>query len=131
MNDLAVQGKHIDLVPQKRTEERRTTATSPTGTVSWGQNDLSFGPGGSVEFLPGGVISFGPGGVRLSGVSVMGAPINPATQRVVPGMDVTDRVEVWVSFMIEDHRLNATDFCKMACRETRKIVTDFSNQFGL
>ena|SRR6516225_3757877 len=27
LNELAVQGKHIDLVPQKRVEERRTTVT--------------------------------------------------------------------------------------------------------
>jgi len=37
LNDLAVQGKHIDLVAQKRTEQRQITVTGPAGgVVSWG-----------------------------------------------------------------------------------------------
>jgi hypothetical protein len=106
--DLAVQGKHIDLVPQKRTEERRTTVSRGGGSVSWSQ------------------------GVRFQGnVSVMGAAINPLTQRIVPTPGVQERIETWVSFIIDGHGVNAAAFCKDACHETRRIVQEMTDQFGL
>ena len=108
LNDLAVQGKHIDLVPQKRIEERRTTVAGPSGYVSWG-------PG----------VTFG------SGVSVMGAPIDPRSQRIVPTAGVTEKVEVWVSFMIEGYGVHALGFCEDALRRTRPIIEQMTARFGL
>src|SRR5262249_15090927 len=132
LSDLAVQGKHIDLVPQKRQEERRITATDPKGgSVSWGKDGLTLGKGASIGLGPGGSISFGPGGVRFSGsVSAMGAPIDPATQRVVPGMGVVDREEIWVSFKLEGYAVDAAEFCRQACTKTRQIAVEMTNKFG-
>jgi hypothetical protein len=134
INDLAIAGKHIDLIPQKRLEERRTTVIREDGrgAVSYGGNSLSLGDGGSIEFGPGGTISFGQGGVRFSGnVSALGAPIDPTTQRITPTPGVTDRIERWVSFIISDHNVNAADLCNRACKETRNIVNEMSERFGL
>lgn len=93
LDDLAVQGKHIDLVPQRRVEDRRTTVSRGSGSVSWNN------------------------GVRFSGnVSVMGAPIDPRTQRIAPTPGVTERVEIWVSFVIDGHNVNASSFCQQGMR---------------
>lgn len=108
LNSLAVQGKHIDLVPQKKFDERRTTVSRGSGFVSWG-------PG----------VTFG------SGVSIMGAPIDPRTQRIIPTEGVAERIETWVSFVIEGYNVNALGFCQESCRETRRIVTEMSLKFGL
>ncbi len=110
LNDLAVQGKHIDLVPQKKSEQQRVTVTGAArgGAVSWGSG-----------------VTFG------SGVSVMGAPIDPRTQRIVPTPGVTEKVEIWVSFEIQGYGVNAAGFCTEACRDVRRIATDMSEKFGL
>ena len=134
---LAVDGKHIDLVPQRRTERRVVNVTKAGGgSVSWGQGEtggfIGFGPGGSIGFGPGGSISFGPGGVSFSGsVSAMGVPINPATQRVVPATGVTEQVEIWVNFEIEGYGVKADQFCKTARNETWRIIQEMTDQFGL
>lgn len=107
--DLAVKGKHIDLTPQKRIEERRITVSVPNGgSVSWG-------PG----------VTFG------GGVSVMGAPIDPRTQRIVPTPGITEKIETWVSFLIDGHNVNAVSFCKYACHETRRITQEMTDEFRL
>jgi hypothetical protein len=107
-NELAVAGKHIDLLPQTRIEERRITVSTKGGQVSWG-------PG----------VTFGPG------VSVMGAPVDPRTQRIVPTPGVTERIEVWVHFLLKDYNVNAAAVCKDACMGTRRIVSEFCQKFGL
>jgi hypothetical protein len=33
--------------------------------------------------------------------------------------------------VIEGHNVNAADFCKEACRETRHIVQKMTDKFGL
>jgi hypothetical protein len=110
LNDLAVQGKHIDLVPQKRNEERRTTVTGPGGgSVSWGQGVTFHG----------------------SGISIMGASVDPRTQRIVPTPGVTEKIEVWVGFEIQGYGVNAAGFCTEACREVRRIAVEMSERFGL
>ena len=109
LNDLAVQGKHIDLVPQKREEARRITVARPRdGAVSWG-------PG----------VTFG------GGVSVMGAPIDPTTQRIMSTPGVTETIETWVSFVIEGYGVNAAGFCADACRSTRQIAEEMTARFRL
>lgn len=108
LNDLAAHGKHIDLVPQKTVEERRTTVTGPGGIVSWGKG-----------------VRFGPG------VRVSGALVDPRTQRIVPTPGVTEKVEIWVSFVIESHGINAFAFCKDAVRKTKQIAEEMSAEFGL
>lgn len=108
LNDLAVKGKHIDFVPQKRFEDRRITVTGPGGSMSWGSG-----------------VTFG------SGVSVMGAPVDPGTQRIVPTPGVTERIEIWVGFMISGHNINALVFCQEALQGTCRIAEDMSDMFGL
>jgi hypothetical protein len=135
LDDLAIQGKHIDLVPQKRTEERVTKIEEEGGgSVTVGRSFIGFGrKGGNIGFgRGGGAINFGPGGTRFSGnVSAMGAPIDPRTQRIVPTPGVTEKVEIWVSFLIDGHGVNAAGFCKEASRETRRFVQEMTDLFSL
>jgi hypothetical protein len=42
LHDLAVQGKHIDLVPQTKTEERRITVEREGAKVSWNPAAVKF-----------------------------------------------------------------------------------------
>ena len=112
--DLANQGKHIDLVPQKLIEDRNVTVTGPAGgSVSWGRRGLTFsggsvghggagisgggriGGGGSISFGRGGSVIFGPEGPRFEGqMEAMGAPIDPRTQQIVPTPGVNEKVEI-------------------------------------
>jgi hypothetical protein len=113
LNDLAVEGKHIDLVPQTKTEERRITVERGGASVSWNPAAVKFGSGPGVS------------------VSVAGAPLDPRTQRIVPTPGVTERLETWVSFNIEGYNVNAAAFCTAACRDVRRIATEMSDRFGL
>jgi hypothetical protein len=134
VNDLAIQGKHIDLVPQKRIEECRTTVTNTEGkSVSWSDRGiLSIAKGASISFGKGGAISLGSRGVRFSGhVKVAGAPIDTGTQSIVPTPGVTQRNEIWVSFLIKGYDANAAALCKKACSGTRRIATEMSDKFRL
>ncbi|WP_137708702.1 hypothetical protein [Sphingobium sp. RSMS] len=108
LNDIVQRGKHIDLVPQKRVEDKRTVVSSQHGSVSWGSG-----------------VRFG-GGVR-----VQGAPINPATQRIVPTPGVTERIEVWVSFIIDGFGVNALSFTEQAAASVRKIAVEMSAKFAI
>ncbi|MGH6770070.1 MAG: hypothetical protein ACRECO_13730 [Xanthobacteraceae bacterium] len=110
--DLAVQGKHIDLVPQRRFEQQRIVVQGAAGGASWNPANVRFG-GGS-------------GSVRI-----MGAPIDPETQRIIPTQGVTERIETWISFVIDAHNVNAAGFCKEACKETRRIVQEMTDHFVL
>jgi hypothetical protein len=108
LSEIANSGKHVDLIPQKRTEERRVTVSSSSGSVSWGS-----------------------GATFRGGVSVMGAPVDPTTQRIVPTPGVVEKIEIWVSFLIDGYNVNAADFCRRACQQTRRIVTEISDKFNL
>jgi hypothetical protein len=110
LNDLAVQGKHIDLVPQIRVEEKRITVKNNAGTsVSWNPGATRFG----------------------SRVMIAGAPVDPNTQRIVPTAGVSEQLETWVGFTIKDHGDNALSFCRIACRDVRRIVSEMTSEFGL
>jgi|SRR5688572_7547077 hypothetical protein len=101
--------KHVSLTPQKIQTEPRTVVSDQQGnSVSWGRG-----------------VTFG------RGVSVLGAPINPATQlpEARPGVDA--RVEIWVRFVMEGTDINALGFCKEAVSKTKAIVDDFASTLGL
>lgn len=108
VNDLAIAGKHIDLVPQVKHEERRTTVSGPGGSVSWGSG-----------------VTFG------SGVSIMGAPVDPRTQRIIPTHGLTEKIETWISFVVVGHNVNAAGLCTEACAGTRRIANEMTAMFGL
>jgi len=91
------------LTPQKRIETRRIKVSRPEGgSVSWDPSSVRFG----------------------KGVNIMGAPIDPDTQRIIPTAGVTEQVELWVSFVFENHRVNAFGFCKEACEKTRDLIKE-------
>ena len=108
LKELA-RSKHTGLIPQKKIIEPRTTVSRPgSGSVSWGSG-----------------VTFG------GGVSVMGVPINPATQLPIPSVHVDVKVEHWVSFLLEGTSLNALIFCKTALEKTRKIIEQFTAELQL
>lgn len=116
LNNLAIKGKHIDLVPQKRIDDIRTSIQHSSGSfISWG------GPNSTVRF------NAGPG-VQIK---IFGQDLDPQTQRVSPHKDIAQRSEVWVSFIIEGENINALAFCTSCCHHVRVIVTKMSNDFSL
>jgi hypothetical protein len=103
LSEIAPEGKHIRLTPQKRIEARRIKVTRPGGgSVSWNPSSVRFG----------------------TGVRVVGAPIDPNTQRITPTPGVTEQLEIWVSFILDDYGVNALGFCKEACEKTRALVKE-------
>lgn len=101
--EIAAEGKHVILTPQKRTEARRIKVTGPGGgSVSWDPSSVKFG----------------------GEVSVVGAPIDQGTQRIIPTPGVTEQVEIWVSFILEGYDINALGFCKEACQKTRVLIKE-------
>jgi len=70
-------------------------------------------------------VKFGPN------VEVMGAPVDPITQRIVPIPGVSEQVEIWVSFVLEGYGVDALGFCKEACQNTRVLVETMVSIFQL
>ena len=100
---IAAEGKHVRLTPQKRTETRLMKVSRPdVGSVSWGPSSVKFGPG----------------------VSVMDAPVDPGTQRIVPTPGVTEQVEIWVSLVFDGYGVNALAFGREACQKTRALIEE-------
>ncbi len=134
IHDLAVNSKHVDLVPQMRHEEviRTSVIGQDGGSVSWGAGGMTIrGPKASVGFGPGGgAIGITSKGAVFSGdVRVMGAPIDTDTQRTLPTAGVTDKVDVWARFLISGHSDDAAELCRVACNGTRHIVTEMCDLF--
>jgi len=103
--EIAAKGKHVRLAPQKRRESRRTKVSrNGAGSVSWNQSSVRFG----------------------HGVSILGAPIDPKTQRTILTPGVTVQEEIWVFFTFEGYDVNAHWFCKEACQKTRKLIEDIA-----
>jgi hypothetical protein len=101
-NSLNNNNKHEDLVEQTRTESRQVTVESRTGKGS-----LSWGSG----------VRFG------SGVSVMGVPINPATQMPVPNIITNVSVVIWVDFTFKDNGQSVIPFIKKSIDKIKEICT--------
>ena len=74
LSEIAVEGKHVQLTPQKRRETRRIKVSGGGGSVSWDSSSVKFGVG----------------------VSVLGAPISSSTQRIIPTPGVTE--QAWDNF---------------------------------
>lgn len=92
--------KHIGLIPQKREKITNITYTSPSGTVMFNARAVRFG----------------------SGAHILGAPVDPTTQRIVPTPGVREKIEVWVAFKIEGFDLNILPFCRESCLKVSNIV---------
>jgi hypothetical protein len=91
--------KHIRLTPQIKTETRRVTVFCGGGSISWGSG-----------------VTFG------DGVSVVGVPIDPATQMPVPNNIAETKIENWVSFLFEDSDVNVLWLCKKSVEDGEKII---------
>ena len=103
LGKIAAEGKHVRLAPQKRMEKiGRISVSGRGGEVSWDPQSVKFG--GEVD--------------------VLGAPIDPSTQRIIPTPGVTEQVEIWVSFIFEGYGVNALQFCKEACQKTRMLINE-------
>lgn len=104
LNKIVAEGKHIRLTPQKRIEtiNRVKVTSSGGGSVSWDPSCVKYG----------------------SEVKVLGAPIDPKTQRIVPTPGVTEKLEIWVSFILERYKVNAFGFCKEACQKARVLTEE-------
>jgi hypothetical protein len=110
LSELAAKGKHIALVPQKRSETQRITVTrNGAGAVSWTPGSVRFG----------------------GGVQILGASVDPLTQRIVPTPGVTERLEIWVSFILDGYGINALGFCQDACKKTRELIARMVQDFQL
>lgn len=103
-------GKHVKLIPQKRTEEiGRISVSRSSGKVSWSPSNVRFG----------------------KGVGIMGALIDPTTQRIIPTPGVNEQVEILVSFVFNNYGIDALRFCKEACEKTRALITEMVNALKL
>jgi hypothetical protein len=103
LTKIAAEGKHIRLTPQKLTEKmKRITVSSPSGAVSWDASSVRFG----------------------AGVAIMGAPVDPVTQRVVPTRGVVERVDILVAFVFDTYGVDVLAFCKEACQKTRALIEE-------
>ncbi len=101
--------KHVRLTPQKRFEQERITVTGQGGgSVSWTPQNVRFGFGG---------------------VKIMGAPVDPTTQNIVPTPGVTSKRERWVSFLLEDSNVNSLWLCETVVNEGEKIISKFTKLF--
>jgi len=108
LSEDAASGKHVKLTPQKRMETRRVKVSRGGGSVSWDSSSVKFG----------------------RGVSVMGAPVDPSTQRIIPTLGVTEQIEIWVSFILTDCGVNALVFCKEACQKVRSLIEEMFDIFN-
>lgn len=78
-NELNNKNKHVTLTPQQRHESVETRVTAPNGSA--------------VHYTG---VTFG------AGISVMGVPIDPATQMPVPNSIVKTERITWVDFRFEN-----------------------------
>lgn len=101
LGQLATQ-KHIGLVPQKREEITHIKISSQSGTVHLISEHVKFG----------------------HGVSILGAPVDPNTQRIIPTPGVEEKVEKWVSFVLEGYGLDALGFCKDSYNKVKNIIEE-------
>lgn len=101
VRDLSNEGKHVKLVSQERHVTKRTTVSGPGGSVRWG-NGVTFGPG----------------------VSIMGAPIDPKTQEIVPTPGVTSTSVYLISFEFSNTRVNALGFLAEAIDKVEALTTN-------
>jgi len=106
LSELAAEGKHVRLAPQKRVETSRIAVTrAKWGTVSWDPSAVKFGPG----------------------VSILEAPVDPQTQCIVPTPGVSERLEARVAFVIDGLEVNALGFCRDACVRTRQLIEEMAD----
>lgn len=101
--------KHVDLIPQKKQVITNITYSNANGTVMFNAESVQFG----------------------AGASILGAPVDPITQRIVPTPGVNEKMEKWVSFKPEGYDLDSLGFCKNGYSYTMAIIEDARKIFSL
>ena len=101
--------KHIRLTPQKRivVQERTTVTRRDVGQVSWDTKGVRF----------------------ENGVNILGAPINPATQDIVPTPGVESKREAWISFTLGESGVDSLGLCKTVVNQGEKIIEELFTLF--
>jgi hypothetical protein len=104
-NKLNNNYKHQNLEEQTKTEYRHVEVTSPNGggSVSWGPR-----------------VTFG------SGVSVMGAQIDPSTQLPVANSGVNTKITIWVDFKFQENGESVLPFIKKSINNVEALFTSLS-----
>jgi hypothetical protein len=100
--DMANLGKHIGLVIQKIESKEAIKITGPKGTMICTRG---------VEFPSG---------------NIMGVPIDPKTQRVIPTLEVKDEEITWVEFSLDGYRYNPLIFCPILCQDIRRFLQEMA-----
>lgn len=98
LKDWSNLGKHIRLVRHECDARPATRVTTHQGTMIYTH------------------------GVTFHGQHIMGAPIDPATDRIVPARNVQIEDITYVSFAVEDSETNPIIFCDFLCQRTRKFL---------
>lgn len=98
LKDWSNLGKHVRLVRHECDARPATRVTTHQGTMIYTH------------------------GVRFHGQHIMGAPIDPVTDRIVPAPNVQIEDITYVSFALEDSETNPIVFCQSLCQSTRKFL---------
>lgn len=95
--------KHIQLIPQKRTEQVMISSqnSSTGGRVSWNPNAVQFG----------------------NGVFINGAMVNPITQMPVNSLNNTVTKEIWVDFVFDNTNISALSLLNQSVAGVKNITT--------
>jgi hypothetical protein len=101
--------KHIGLIPQKVSKVTHIEYSSSAGTVHLISENIKFGPG----------------------VSILGAPIDPTTQRIIPTEGVKEEIDQWNSFILEGYDLDALSFCNSSLERVEQIVKEAAERYNL
>ncbi|MBD3362149.1 hypothetical protein GF362_00335 [Candidatus Dojkabacteria bacterium] len=100
--DITSKLKHMELIPQKKTEQTRISSENNTSSskVSWDPNSVKFG----------------------NGVYINQAYVNPTTQLPVRHPNNVVRKEIWVSFLFDGHDVSVLPFLKQCLNGVEKIT---------
>jgi hypothetical protein len=97
-NTINNENKHLHLVEQTRTEDKRVTVSNGSGQVSWGSG-----------------VSFG------NGVRILGVPIDPNTQLPVPNAKVNTEIVIWVDVRFKEIDQPVLPFVSKSILEVKNL----------
>lgn len=107
-NKLNNSNKHDNLVEQTREEQEQIHVTDKNGS-------------GVVSWMPG-AVRFGPG------VSIMGVPVNPNTQMLVPSSSTSVKKIIWIDFQFEEIKTSAIFLMKESLKGIEEISKQIFNK---
>lgn len=116
LNQYAVEGKHIRLVPQKKMQQKRLTIRSEGASVSIGEGaSIKIGKGASI---------------RIGGKQIMGGQVLGTNSDVIYGDPTLDvKKEIWISFNFENTNINALGLCKESLQKSKDLINQFNKLF--